>query len=288
MIGQFVKKQGILLWRNRMQMLLLVGLPIVLLSIIGIAFGGMLDGDSPTIELKVALIENENEEEQFNRFISDVESELPSELIDQLQLDKESYMLISLMKNNVFGNEEMSQFIDFHEVNPSKKEQILTDESFTSVIEVPENFTYLMLENMILTKGSQPSLLLHQNEGSQIGTRIVNDILTQFQAQLTQTNFLVGKGIDPHDIQPDSSTQFGQAVMMNQKDPITTQGYYSVGMAVMNVLFIASTLGTFAFLEKKIHVFDRIILADVPRWVYFIAVFVLYINFQSIARPQIN
>jgi len=271
-IVQFVKKQGILLWRNRMQLLLLIGLPIVLISILGIAFGGMLDGETPTIDIKVALIENENEEEEFNRFISDIDTELPSEVIDQLQLNKESYMLISMLKNKVFGNEEMSQLIDFHEVNSSEREEILNDETYTSVIEVPENFTYHMLENMILAKENQPTLLLRQNEGSQLGTRIVNDILTQFQAQLTQTNFLMGIDIDPLDVQLDSSVQFGESVTINQKEPITTQGYYTIGMAVMNVLFIASTLGTFAFLEKKIHVFDRIILADVPRWVYFIAV----------------
>ena len=41
----------------------------------------------------------------------------------------------------------------------------------------------------------------------------------------------------------------------------------------MNVLFIASAISGITFLKKKIHVFDRVILANVSRWVYFIGVF---------------
>ena len=61
---------------------------------------------------------------------------------------------------------------------------------------------------------------------------------------------------------------------INKKEPVSTKSYYAIGMAVMNVLFIASAISGITFLEKKSHVFDRVILANVSRWVYFIAVFI--------------
>src|SRR5699024_11296766 len=44
-------------------------------------------------------------------------------------------------------------------------------------------------------------------------------------------------------------------------------------MVVMNVLFMASSISSFAFVEKERHIFNRIILADIPGSIYFIGVF---------------
>src|SRR5690625_6912958 len=52
------------------------------------------------------------------------------------------------------------------------------------------------------------------------------------------------------------------------KEPVDAKEYYTIGMAVMNVLFIASTIGSYAYREKRTHVFNRIIVADIPRWKY--------------------
>ena len=43
MIWQIVKKQGLLLWRNPGQLLLLIGLPIILIAILGTALSSMMD-----------------------------------------------------------------------------------------------------------------------------------------------------------------------------------------------------------------------------------------------------
>ena len=150
---------------------------------------------------------------------------------------------------------------------------ILNDDSYTAVIEVPANFTYETLQAMVLNEGSQPELMVYQNEGSQIGSSVVESILQQFQEQLTLHTFLGQKGIDQRTIAIDEELILGETITLNKKEPVSKKSYYAVGMAVMNVLFIASAISSIAFLEKKTHVFDRIILANVSRWVYFIGVF---------------
>ena len=70
----------------------------------------------------------------------------------------------------------------------------------------------------------------------------------------------------------------------SKKNLISTKSYYAVGMAVMNVLFMASAISGITFLEKKSHVFDRVILANVSRWVYLLVSlfqvrFLLYYNY---------
>ena len=274
MIGQIVKKQALILLRNPIQILLLVGLPIILIAILSTALGGMMmGGGSPNIHVKVALVEHGDEEEEIQRFLRELEDEgMPREAIKEMETGIEQMAPVSMLKDEVFGSEEAREFVELHEVEAAELTEILDDNSYTAVVEVPENFTYESLEYLVLNHNSQPVLEVSQNDEQQIGPMIVNEILTQFQEQLTLGAFLQKNGIEQGAIQVDEGIFTGEALTLDQENPIGSQEYYAVGMTVMNVLFIASTIGTIAFMEKKIHVFDRIILGNVSRWEYFIGV----------------
>src|SRR5699024_830914 len=66
---------------------------------------------------------------------------------------------------------------------------------------------------------------------------------------------------------------FSGQTTIGQKKPINAKQYYTIGMAVMNVLYIASAVSSFAFAEKHSQVFNRIILTNVSRWTYFTGIF---------------
>ena len=68
MIWQIVKKQVLMLWRNPQQLLLLIGLPIILIAILGTALSSMMDGQSPEIQVKIALIEHSDEKAASRTF----------------------------------------------------------------------------------------------------------------------------------------------------------------------------------------------------------------------------
>lgn len=274
MIGQIVKKQALLLLRNPIQILLLVGLPIILIAILSTALGGMMmSGESPNIHVKLAFVEHGDEEAEIQRFLGELEDEgMPREAIEEMETGIERMAPVSILKESVLGSEEVREFVELHEVEASELTEIWDDNSYTAVVEVPENFTYESLEYLVLNKNSQPVLEVSQNDDHQIGPMIVNDILIQFQEQLTLGAFLQKNGIEQDVIQLDEGMFSGETLTLDQKNPIGSQEYYAVGMTVMNVLFIASTIGTIAFMEKKIHVFDRIILGNVSRWEYFIGV----------------
>jgi ABC-2 type transport system permease protein len=274
MIWQIVKKQGLLLWRNPQQLLLLIGLPILLIAILGTALSSMMDGQDPEIEVKVAFIEHEDEKEQVERFLKELEKTgMPDEELQVIQNTASQAAPIKLLKENVFGSEELKEMIEVTDAEVSEKETILNDDSYTAVVEVPKDFTYETLQALILNEGTQPELKVYQNEGAKIGASVVDSILRQFQEQLTLQTFLGQKGIDQSTIQMDKEAILGKISTIDKKEPVSTKSYYAIGMAAMNVLFIASAISGITFLEKKIHVFDRVILANVSRWVYFIGVF---------------
>ncbi|MFD2042856.1 ABC transporter permease [Ornithinibacillus salinisoli] len=273
MIWQIVKKQGLVLLRNRQQLLLLVGLPIILISILGTALSNWVNGDNPDIQAKVAFIEHDHETEQVERFLTMLEKELPPEAVAAIEKEMGNLMFVSALKNEVFGSEELQEIIQLEEADPSQLAEIKNDNSYSAVIEVPENFTYELLEKMILDKEVDPIIHTSYNDTHQIGTSIVDSIVKQFQEQATLGMFLEENDVDQAVVQIDEEKIVSEVTSISQKNPISSKDYYSVGMAVMNVLFIASTIGSMAFLEKTTHVFDRVILANVSRWVYFIGIF---------------
>ena len=143
--------------------------------------------------------------------------------------------------------------MDVSDAKVSEKDKILNDaDSYTAVIEVPENFTYETREAMLLNEGSLPELKVYRNEGAPIGSSVVENILQQFQTQLTLQTFLGQKGIDPSRIQIDENSILGNTTTINKKNPVSTKSYYAVGMAVMNVLFSLQLQSVLLlFLRKK-------------------------------------
>ncbi|MFD1849932.1 ABC transporter permease [Oceanobacillus bengalensis] len=282
MLGQIIKKQALILLRNPVQLLLLIGLPMILIAILGTALGSWMNGDSIEINLKVALIEHETEEEQVARFVSDMDkARLPEEAVVAIKESAIETAPIRMLKD-VFVSEELSEMIVLHEVNPSEKQDVLDDDSYAALIEVPENFTYETLNEIFLDEESSINLQVFQNEQQEIGANIVGQILQQFGEQLTLGVFLADQGIDQRAMQVDVDELDSEVTVVNQGNPVSSKAYYTIGMVVMNVLFMATAIGTISFNEKQTHVFDRIILANVSRWVYFTGVLITGMIFAFI------
>lgn len=275
MIWQIVKKQALMLWRNPVQLFLLLGLPIVLIAILGTALSATMDGGSPVIKIKLAYIEDGDEQQEIERFFTELEkSGLPAEAVLEIKNHAVEIAPVHLLKDSVFGSKELEDMVGIVSAKASDKEKLLKDDSYTAVIEIPKNFTYDTLQSIFLQQKTHPEFTVYQNEGAQIGSSVVRSILEQFQQQLTLSTYLGQKGIPYEEIQQSTAAAITDELKtINQKELVTTRSYYAVGMAVMNVLFIASAISTIAYTEKQIHVFDRIILANVSRWVYFFGIF---------------
>ncbi|GAA0595578.1 hypothetical protein GCM10009001_09610 [Virgibacillus siamensis] len=272
MIWQIIKKTGLTLLRNPFQLLLLIGLPLILILILGVALGGVMNGETTSIEAKVAIVENGNEQKQVEQFMHDVkESNIPEKKVSAIRQAAEQMAPIHEIKS-IFKSEGLKDIVTLESVKPVNLEKVLKDDSYAVIIEVPENFTYQTLRKLLLNKNSQSSLNVYENGEKNIGASVVQNVLQRYQENLTLVNFVQDKGISMDAIQVDAEQITGNIKSVDQAEPVSAKDYYAIGMAVMNVLFIASTIGSYAFRERKMHVFNRIILADVSRWIYFTGV----------------
>lgn len=270
MIWEIIKKQYITFVRNPQQLFLLLALPIILIIILSISLSGFISGDAIEIEAKVAFIEEENEQKQIDTFIQDIEkSDLhPLEKTIMKEQAKE-LQLIKILKDDVFH--EINNIIQLEEIQAEKKAEILKNDEYAAIIEIPANFTYDFLRYSFLNEGKTPTIKLYENEGREIGVAAVKSVIDNFQEQVTIAHVAATNNINPNDLY--ANLDFGEITVVEQSRAVTSKEYYTIAMAVMNVLYIAVAISSFAFLEKESQVFDRIILSNVSRWTYFVGVF---------------
>lgn len=111
----------------------------------------------------------------------------------------------------------------------------------------------------------------------------MEDVLVNFQKQMTSMTVVGKAGIQ---LEAVGSAKVGDIETVSEREPINSLQYYSVGMSVMFIMFIASHLGSFAYREKQLQVYNRIILSNTSRWSYlggiFLSVMVISIVQQAI------
>lgn len=272
MIFQMIKKQFLQFLRNPVEILLLIGLPIILITILGNALGNLIDGGEVDLTFKLALIEHEDEALQVENFVTELGSDdLPDEVITEIATIAESLAPIETFKE-MLHSEELNDMIIVEEAHARELDAIKADDSYATIIEFPKNFSADVLENILLDGKMNPEAIIHYKAGSEIAGNIIRQIVTMYQEEYTLGTFLGNNGIDPQQLQK-MGTEFKQEVSsVNLHDPVSAKAYYTIGMIVMNVLFMATTIAQYAFRERRSHIFNRMIIADFSRWVYFIGI----------------
>jgi ABC-2 type transport system permease protein len=112
MIGQFIKKQLLLFIRNRHELLVLLGMPFLLITILGLALGNIMKNDSPAIRAKIALVERGSEQADLQKFVHDLENlGIPPEQKQMMTNAAKQMLPVAALKNDVLGSKELKPYI---------------------------------------------------------------------------------------------------------------------------------------------------------------------------------
>ncbi|MFD2358591.1 ABC transporter permease [Saccharococcus thermophilus] len=235
----------------------------------------MMKNDSPAIRAKVALIERGNEQADLQKFVHDLENlGIPPEQKQMMTNAAKQMLPVTALKNDVLGSKELKPYITLVTAKPSELEKIRKDKSYTAIIEIPRQFTYSVLQSVFLGKKQQPTLSFYTNEQKEISSKIVEDIVKTFQERYSTFSALGKSGLLNSSFSMPAVHVQGKVETVTKREPINAVTYYMVGMSVMFVLYIASNIGSYAFQEKQLHVFNRILLANVSKWSYMIGIFI--------------
>lgn len=268
MLFQLIKKNMIVLIRNRSNLIQLLVMPVVLIAILGFALSGMMGGDSAVLKAKVYMVEHGSEDAELQEFLDEVERSnvLPEEAKAQISEAAKGISPVALLKEQVLTSEELSGTIEFKVASPDDLNDLKKDEKSTAIIEVPKGFTYDFLQNIFFQKGEAPALKLMQNESEPLSNNMLSGILEDVQEQYAFSNFLQKEQLSMKIDEPPAVRIAEETV--NESPAISSAAYYTIGMGVMFIYFIVSNLSAYAYQEKSFHMYNRILLSNVTSWCY--------------------
>lgn len=277
-----IQKQLKLIWRSPQELLVLLVMPIALISIIGFAIGPLLDGDNEALQISIAIVQHEDEELALEAFLQEASASF--QLDDQMQQSLKEMLPISMLVNQLLENEEMKQFIHVKYINPSEINKARSDGEYGAILEIPKGFTNQFYMS-IFANEEQPALQVYLNNNKEITSTVVKGILDAYQYQFTLMTELSSKGFINEDFILPTANFTSSIQTINQQEPISTSAYYSFGMSVMFILYWAGTIAGQAFLEKHMHIFDRIILANIHPAKYLLSIIVSTVILAMLQMP---
>lgn len=262
-MGAFLIKDIVLLLRDRSELMVLLVMPFLLIAILGFSLRGIFSGDLEALEMDIALVAEEDEAQAVAAVQSEIdEMGLPQEASQALKQAAESAgpqtMLLSLLEN-----ENFAEVMTVNEMGRVQARQSLEEGTVDAVITLPEGFTEDSLRNMLFGTSDGGELELLVADLSSIRADVLQSLLAEFvrtvnfEASITR---LAGE--------EEAMEVSGGIETITARQPITSFQYYTIGMAVMFVLFVGSTIAGQANLEQKQMVFDRIRLSNRPPLLY--------------------
>lgn len=268
MFIHLAKKNMLVLLRNKNLLFTLFLMPMVLIAILGTALGSLMNSETSAIKAKVYLYDKGSETKDVERFIKEVNqsASIPTPVKKQLADAVGQMLPISILKEEVLGGEENHKNIEFHAIS-GEVGKSLQKKDTSAVIQVPEHFTYDFLRYYLLKEGQPPTLTIIENENEQISAGIVDNMVNDLRNEYAFRAILQKNGL-PVDLAAVNKEINVEKKTVSGAQPINASTYYTFAMSSMFVLYVASTMASFALREKEIFIYKRIQLASVSPWSY--------------------
>ncbi|WP_312096393.1 ABC transporter permease [Niallia sp.] len=270
MLWQMIKKELLMIWRRPRELIVLLLMPFVLITILGSALGALDDKGEVEVHAKLAVIVEDQAEqaqqltiEKINQSnASEQEKRAKTALIQALQP-------IDTFINEVGENPEMKKVLSITEFSDSTK---VKEKDFDGVLLIPKGFTTEFYTNLLEEETKLPVWILKTKDQQSLHASIIQDIMTNYQKEWMYLKTAQDLQIDYSALV--SAKVNGQIENIEKKKEISAFAYYGVGMCVMFVFYISTTVAGFAYQQKEELMYERIMLANVPKIVFFAGVFI--------------
>ena len=256
-----IKKDFLTISRDRSELLVLLAMPMILISILGFALGGLMFGSGDMDAIPIALVVEDDLNQDMDQFQQVLAEEgLPEPMIEQIMASAEEIDPLASFQA-VVNDLEMNEVIELAEnYDQDQAELALTNSEIVAVITIPDQFSYQMLTAFFLEEvpGSTIELLVQDHE--HIQASIINTIVASFTNQYN-LELSIAFATEGEPIESTVTDQeFGKMTHLSAQEPVSAFQYYTIGMAVMFSLYVASTISANAFKEKYSHIFARLMI----------------------------
>jgi len=270
-MGIFFKKDFLVYWRDRKEMLISLLMPLVLILILGFALPGWVENSSNTIDVKAALVVKDDYEYGMERFMESVQqlplaAETKAELNAQAERMNPARMLTELLMS-----EEVKDFVHLSSLDEQAALTELKEGKIEAIITIPESFTQAALDRLLLNSGDSASVELTANKDS-LKVSVLNNIITGFlnsvNEQASISYAIASQGGIANGEDTAAARPVGGMERIEGASMITSFQYYTLAVSLFFALMVAGTTASKAITEKREQVFMRILLAGTHPYRY--------------------
>ncbi|SEQ14324.1 ABC transporter permease [Piscibacillus halophilus] len=266
----FLKKDMLVLVRDKTELAVLVLMPLILTAILGFALGSIMSGDTESIEAKIAVVQQDDPESGVETFLSEIDSlPIPDQAKVEMGDAAESYNPAAIIEEAI----KETELYELDYLNYQEAKDALQEEEVVAILRIPEGFTYDALTNLMLENGSGAELFVEKDEHDAFSNSVFEDVVDVIVDQMNTVSAIAKvsgeNGVSAIDeTAPSSTEQIGGMESVTDRDSMSSVQYYTFGMIAMFALYIASTVATKAYNEQLQHVFNRIILSGKHPFIY--------------------
>lgn len=257
-MGSFFRKDLLVFWRDRKEVLISLLVPIVIIIVLTFAFSGLSGEDAEAMDINVGIVLQDDESiglQQFEQVIQAMD--LPEQ--EKVAMIEQATMLSPVGLLNAFFNDpELSEWLSTKQLSAEEAKQQVKSGELDAVIKIPEGYTYDVLGQIILGESANTSLAIQMEEQSlesDVLYSIMERYLDTLNFQLALSSVTDGEAVAP--ILP-----LGGREVMEDVETLTVSQYFTFAMTTLFSLFIASTVAMKTVTEKRERVFNRILLTN--------------------------
>lgn len=257
----FLKKDILVLVRNRTELGVLLAMPFVLIAILGFALSGLLSGNSAVLSMEVAIVQEDDEQRGLARFAEELEKSGMPAAEQRKLMEAAEETSPSTWLQEILRGESLSSLATVTEMEAAAARRALEQEEIVAILTIPEDFTFHALQKMLLAAGGGSELHLVVSDHAPTQSEIFHDILDE---TIRSLNFesAISSAAGEEVVLKEPQPQLGGIESVSAVEPISSFQYYTIGMAVMFALFVSGIISAMAYTEKKQFVFDRILLSN--------------------------
>lgn len=269
MLWQMIKKELLMIWRRPRELIVLLLMPFVLITILGSALGALNNNEEVEVTAKLAVVVEDEADQAQQQVIEKIRQSNAAEQKKAANIALiESLEPINIFINVVGKSPELKKVLSITEYRNIKE---VKEKDYDGVLLIPEGFTTKFYNNLLEKNTTIPAWILKTKDEQSLRATIIQDIITNYQKEWVYQKTAQDLQIDYSALV--NTNTYGQIENIEKKKEISAFAYYGVGMCVMFVFYISTTVAGFAFQQKEELMYERILLANVPKIIFFTGIF---------------
>lgn len=264
--------------KDKKALLIILLMPALLTILLGFTVGQLMSSTSEIDTIRVAVVHNAEpasfKEPAVQQFLAG-QGGGDSALSESAELD-----FVTLFTEQVLENDSLKDLIDYEIVSLEEANAQMKEDEIASIISFPPTFNQDVLEGMILPETMDVPITLIQHPDQAWKNEIVSSLVTTFSTQLSTSilkkdmllSFMTEQGNLGEEIGMSIRNMMEEAkftdnqqaeikiekASINGLTAISGLQYYTAGMAVMFMLYLASFVSLYTKDEIRNKTYDRI------------------------------